>query len=125
VCDTAECGAFFNALLLAVERFLEIVQTVNQSALSKVTGIGAKKAEHIIVQLKGKVADVIKSGINLGSAQHLTEWHTVVQALESLNYSRTEITHAMSYVQQHASETQQRSFDQLLRQALSYLSKQA
>lgn len=110
---------------LGPERFLETVQTVNHSVLSKVTGIGTKKAEHIIVQLKGKVADLIKSGVDLGGAQHLTEWNTVVQALESLNYSRTEITHAMSYVQQQATETQQRSFDQLLRQALSYLSKQA
>jgi Holliday junction DNA helicase RuvA len=111
---------------LGPERFLETVQTVNHTALSKVSGIGTKKAEQIIVQLKGKVADVIKSGVNLGSAHHLTEWQTVVQALESLNYSRTEITHAMSYVQQQAADdTRQRSFDQLLRQALSYLSKQA
>ncbi len=110
---------------LGPERFLETVQTVNHNALSKVTGIGTKKAEQIVVQLKGKVADLIKSGVNLGSAQHLTEWNTVVQALESLNYSRTEITHAMSYVQQQSSEPQQRSFDQLLRQALSYLNKQA
>jgi len=111
---------------LGPERFLETVQTVNYTALSKVSGIGTKKAEQIIVQLKGKVADLIKSGVNLGSAHHLTEWQTVVQALESLNYSRTEISHAMSYVQQQVSDdVRQRSFDQLLRQALSYLSKQA
>lgn len=110
---------------LGPERFLETVQTINHSALSKVNGIGTKKAEQIIVQLKGKVADLIKSGVNLGNAQHLTEWNTVMQALESLNYSRSEITHAMNYIQQQSSEPQQRSFDQLLRQALSYLSKQA
>jgi Holliday junction DNA helicase RuvA len=110
---------------LGPECFLEAIQTANCTLLSKVSGIGSKKAEQIIVQLKSKVADLIKSGVDLGKAQHLNEWNTVMQALESLNYSRTEITHAMNYLQQQKFEPQQRSFDQLLRHALSYLSKHA
>jgi Holliday junction DNA helicase RuvA len=104
--------------------FLEAVQSGNDAALSEVSGIGSKKAEQIIVQLKHKVAKLIESGIELGATQSLEERHNISQVLKSLNYSRQEISAAMNYL----TDTYPGSnvaFDQLLRHALSYLSKRS
>jgi Holliday junction resolvasome RuvABC DNA-binding subunit len=47
----------------------------------------------------------------------------VLQALQSLNYSRPEISRAMDYLKKNVT-IKDVSFDHLLRQALSFLSKQ-
>lgn len=109
---------------LGAQRFLEAVHMAEDRTLSKVSGIGAKKAEHIIVQLKHKVAQLVSSGALASSAAHLTEWNTVTQALESLNYSRQEINRVMTHLKSNASD-QKQTFDQLMRQALSFLAKQS
>jgi Holliday junction DNA helicase RuvA len=109
---------------LGAHNFLQAIQTGDDKMLSKVSGIGAKKAEQIVVQLKHKVGQLIKSGIDLSGAEHVSEWHTVTQALESLNYSRGEVNNAMHYLQKNYGQANC-SFDQLLRHALSYLTKQA
>jgi len=108
---------------LGAQGFLESIQMGDDKRLSKVSGIGAKKAEQIIVHLKHKVARLIESGVDLGDAHHVVELQTVAQALESLNYSRNEINNAMHYIQKNYDQTRG-SFDMLLRQALSYLTKQ-
>lgn len=107
---------------LGVQGFLQAIQTADDHMLSKVNGIGKKKAETIIVQLKHKVSALIESGVDLGNAQETAQFHEVSQVLQSLNYSRSEINHAMEYVKK-SPQTGTLSFDQLLRQALSYLSK--
>ncbi len=109
---------------LGASGFLQAVGMGNDQMLSKVSGIGTKKAEQIIVQLKHKVAKLIESGIDLGNAQELTHWHEVAQVLESLNYSRMEVNRAMSHLKK-LPEQSNGSFDQLLRKALSFLSRQA
>ena len=107
---------------LGAAPFLEAVQTANESALSAVSGIGAKKAEQIIVHLKHKVAKLVESGINLGATPLLEERHYIGQVLKSLNYSRQEISAALNYLNdQHPTSTL--AFDQLMRQALAFLSK--
>src|ERR1700722_4322455 len=45
--------------VLSPQQFLHAVQAENPDALSQVPGIGTKKAEQIIVQLKHKVADML------------------------------------------------------------------
>ncbi len=107
---------------LGAERFLGAIQTGNEKALSNVSGIGAKKAEQMIVHLRHKVAELIASGVSLRGAQSIAHWHTVSEALLALNYTRTEINRAISYLRESA---EQKSFDQLMRQALSFLSKQS
>jgi Holliday junction resolvasome RuvABC DNA-binding subunit len=90
-----------------------------------VSGIGTKKAEHMIVHLKVKAHKLIKTGqiSNTGSVSYL---HEVDSALQSLNYSRGEIQRAMEHIKQAhsqrgADDTPQPSFDILLRRALAYL----
>jgi holliday junction DNA helicase RuvA len=109
---------------LGATDFLRAIYKEDSKFLSKVSGIGAKKAEQIMVQLKHKVAHLITNGaITFGDHDDMIDWKTLYQALESLNYSRHEIAVAVQHLKQKA--LPQASFDILLRQALSFLSKQS
>jgi holliday junction DNA helicase RuvA len=103
--------------------FVAAIQDENPKALAQVPGIGIKKAEQIIVHLKHKVSDMMTSFADMPVAKTGNDWHSVSQALESLNYSRAEINTVMHHVRQK-NEGATASFDQLLRQALSFLAKQ-
>lgn len=107
---------------LQAQGFLHAIQTGDDKALSKVSGIGAKKAEQMVVQLKHKVSKLMASGIEIQGGEHLAQWQTVTEALLALHYSRSEVNNALSYLRGQSQEST-RSFDQLMRQALSYLSK--
>jgi Holliday junction DNA helicase RuvA len=109
---------------IGYQAFIRAVQQEDILALSKVSGIGAKKAEQIIVQLKHKVARFIKSGVQLDDEGQSASWGMVTEVLESLSYSRTEISLAMKHLKQEYPETQL-PFDQLMRHALSFLSKKS
>lgn len=102
--------------------FIKAVQTSDEKALSSVPGIGAKKAEQMIVQLRHKVEKLLESGIVIKGDNSLTHISTISDVLTSLNYSRQEISAALSYIKDSDAQ-QQTTFDQLLRQALSFLSK--
>ena len=109
---------------LGAQGFLQAISTENEQMLSKVSGIGKKKAEQIIVQLKHKVASLIESGkVDVSEIQETSHFHDVSLALQSLNYSRQEIGRAMDYIKKNIKDSKV-TFDILLRQALSYLSKQ-
>jgi holliday junction DNA helicase RuvA len=109
---------------LGALEFLEAVQTGNEDALSDVSGIGAKKGEQIIVQLKHKVAKLLESGAQIGASATLAKRHEILQVLKSLNYSRQEINAAMNYLNENYPSASV-AFDQLVRHALAYLSKRA
>jgi Holliday junction DNA helicase RuvA len=102
--------------------FLNVVQTGNDEALSAINGIGQKKAEQLIMQLKHKVTKLLESGIEVDESGNLAQWQDLSKVLVELKYSKAEVAQALKYVQ----ETQQpggAKFDVLLRSALSYLSK--
>ncbi len=104
-------------------RFIEIITSQNEEALSSINGIGEKKAEQIIMQLKRKVSKLISSGqLNLSEQQQdFTQWQNVSDVLVSLNYSKSEISKAMMYLTEKYSD-QNYPLDQLIRSALSFLS---
>jgi len=109
---------------LGPQAFLDAVTEENDRALSKVSGIGAKKAEKMIVLLKHKVAKLIQTGAIEQSSGKISRMHEVTDVLKSLNYSRPEISAAMNHINKnHAG--QDVSFDQLIRHALSFLSKKS
>lgn len=109
---------------LQAQGFLLAIQAGDDRALSKVSGIGAKKAEQLIIQLKNKVSQLLASGFEIQGGEQLMHWQTVTEALTALNYSRSEVNNALAYLRgQQAAGS--RSFDQLMRQALSFLSKQS
>ena len=109
---------------LGAQGFLHAISTGDDQALSKVTGIGKKKAEQIIVALKHKVATLMESGtVDLTEIKDASHFNDVSLALQSLNYSRPEIGRAMDYIKKNGA-LESVTFDVLLRKALSYLSKQ-
>ncbi|MCK4650746.1 Holliday junction branch migration protein RuvA [Candidatus Babeliales bacterium] len=102
--------------------FLEIINSQNEKALSKINGIGPKKAEQLIVQLKHKVSKLLTSGkLPTQNQQDFTMWQNVSDVLKTLNYSNQEISKAMQHIAQKYSE-QNIPLDQLIRSALSFLS---
>jgi Holliday junction DNA helicase RuvA len=107
---------------LGAERFLGAVKEGDDRALTTVNGIGAKKAEQIVVQLKHKVAKIITAYVQLDPAFKDTSLHNIAEVLNSLNYSRNEVAGAMQYIRQTAAQEPQ-PFDQLMRKALSFLAK--
>ncbi len=104
--------------------FVQAVQQGDQAVLSKISGIGAKKAEQMIVQLKHKVTKLLGSGVQFEGAEHIMDLHNVSEVLSSLNYSRSEVNNALSWLKEQ-NKGSEVPFDKLVRQALSFLAKKA
>lgn len=102
--------------------FITAVQTGNEKLLSSVPGIGAKKAEQMIVQLRHKVAKWHDLAVTDSESPQQEQLKNVCEVLESLHYSRVEVSQAMQYLH-GVPESGSFTFDQLLRNALSFLSK--
>jgi len=104
-------------------QFLEIITTANEAALSEVSGIGSKKAEQIIVELKHKVQKLINTGaLAVEQQQGFVQWQQLNEVLLSLNYSKQEIAKVTNHLSEKYSG-QNYPLDQLIRAALAYLSQ--
>jgi holliday junction DNA helicase RuvA len=101
--------------------FVGAIQTGDIKTLSQLKGVGSKKAEQMVLQLKNKVASFVSSHALsfVGMTQHLGQ---LSEVLQSLNYSRLEIQRVLSYMRAQEWESKP-SFDQVMRQALSFLAK--
>jgi Holliday junction DNA helicase RuvA len=108
---------------LSAPHFLELIATANQDGLSALHGIGAKKAEQLIVELKQKVQKLLKAGdIALEPQQSFVIWQQLQEVLTSLNYSKQEITKTTQYLaDKYAQESL--PIDHLIRAALAFLSQ--
>ncbi|MBM3886500.1 Holliday junction branch migration protein RuvA [Candidatus Dependentiae bacterium] len=109
---------------LTPSQFLEIVTSQNEKGLSNVNGIGAKKAEQIIVELKHKVAKLTSSGLLVApqdAQESFMYWQQVNEILLSLNYSKQEIQKVIQLLSKKYAD-QPIALDQLIRSALSLLS---
>lgn len=116
-------GALTILRTLGATHFLQAIAQEDAKLLSKTPGIGQKKAEQIILHLKDKVATLIASGrLSLGDTSGI-DWATITQALEALNYSSTEIIRTVKHLK--GAPLENATFDFVLRQALSFLSKQS
>lgn len=101
--------------------FVQAIAQQNYSLLNTLPGIGKKKAEQLVVNLKDKVTKLIESGAEFNNTA-FAELHQISEVLSSLHYSKQEIYAALEYVQKNSSSNQ---FDGLLRSALAFLSKRA
>lgn len=110
---------------ISASDFLKIVSTQDEKALSTVNGIGAKKAEQIIVSLKHKVSKMIAGGTIIEeNQQNFVQWQNINDVLASLGYSKPEINKTL----QHLSKkymAENVSLDQLIRSALTFISSSA
>jgi holliday junction DNA helicase RuvA len=107
---------------LSTTSIINAINSQNYSIFATVSGIGTKKAEALVVQLKHKIGTL---------AQHITQdqpdllpWQELAMALESLNYSRTEVS-AATHAVRTSTLPDNPTFDFLLRKALMYLTKQS
>lgn len=108
---------------LGAKQFIQAVQAADHKRLSQVTGIGQKKAEQIMVQLRHKVEKLVSSNKALQQEDpSLVQWNNIVDVLKTLNYSRPEIDRAMQKLRTEP-ECSSLHFDQLMRKALAFLSK--
>lgn len=109
---------------LSPANFLRAVQEGDDKALSAVNGIGPKKAEQMVVQLRHKVAKLVEEGIGdtIEGATSLEQWKNVTDVLKSLNYSRQEIDATLSHLRKEYGG-KACAFDELMRSGLSFLAK--
>jgi len=122
------CSGFGPRIGLAIlaaltpNQFFEAITLADQKALSAISGVGPKKAENLIVQLKDKIAKLpVKLG-QAGENNTLGAIKQVSEALASLHYTRPEISQALEYVKKNFA-LESSSFDDILRKSLAYLSK--
>jgi Holliday junction DNA helicase RuvA len=105
---------------LGTDLFINAVLQGDQKTISQVSGIGARKAEQIIVHLKHKINDLLDKNL-LSLGHNNTHWLSVSQALEALGYSKVEIQQTLGIVKKESSSSEK--FDILLKKALSMLAK--
>lgn len=91
-------------------------------ALSRVDGIGTKKAESMIVHLRDKVAKLLESGSLISETKTLEILTKVNEVLTSLGYSKIEVVKTVDYLQK-TSEMEHAPFDELIRKGLSFAAK--
>ena len=122
-CSKIGPGIALNILSqMSASHFLDAITLQNETALSSINGIGAKKAEQLIMQLKHKVAKLLSSGtIVAEDQQDFTHWQNVNDVLTSLNYSKQEISGTLKYLSEEYAQ-QNYPLDKLIRAALSHLS---
>lgn len=77
------------------DELIDVVQREDVGALSSVPGIGRKTASRILLDLRGKLPEPSEAGQH-GMAR--AEDHELIEALESLGYSRSESAVAASGV---------------------------
>lgn len=101
--------------------FIEVISTQNEKALSAISGIG-KKSEGIIAHLKHKVSKIsYVESVGSDVSGSYNDMHSLSEALGSLGYSKSEISSAINHLNKNFSGNKF-TFDQLLRNALSYFS---
>ena len=103
--------------------FLAAVTLGDIKALSAINGIGPKKAESLVLQLRDKVAKMVQSGAIVDEPAVLSNFKDISEVLTSLNYTRAEINGALEHIKKITTSQAQSSFDELMRHALAFLSK--
>ncbi len=116
------CGPKIGLAVLATmmpQEFIRAVSVGDVKALNQVQGIGVKKAELMIMQLKDKVTKLMATGSPIDNTS-LIKIKTVHEALAALRYNPSEITAALEFLNKNAA-IDTSPIDELLKKGLSYL----
>lgn len=124
-----ECQGVGPKLALTVLRqmpaatFIAAIMQGDIKTLSGISGIGARKAETLVVNLKNRAATLVDEGFDMGAegqcAKNLSQ---VRHALESLSYDRVEVHTALEHLKA-LEGIEQDQVPILLKKALSFLAK--
>jgi len=103
---------------------LEFIASQNEVGLSRLNGLGPKKAEQIIMCLKNKVSALIAHGSIAveGAGDTFVHWQHVQEALGALNYSKQEIARALQFLRKTYDSQPIPEVSVLIRRALGFLS---
>lgn len=95
----------------------QFIVSNNITAISKVSGVGKKTAERIILELKDKVevTEIIEEDNNVNKVQTIDKNNEVVEALLTLGYSKHEINKALDGL------SDELSTEETIKQALKQL----
>lgn len=104
------------------ERIIDLVTTNNIVGLSKLNGIGTKKAELIVIELKNKIQKIIIENPALVSNTDGRLLNELSDVLLSLNYTKQEVAKAINHV--NDKKEFGKNIDHLIRISLAYLSQQ-
>ncbi len=99
------------------------IEMKDAKALSTIPGIGMKKAESIILQLKDKVDRLVKQGFAIDNAASFENLKNLGQVLSSLGYAQKEVSDAVQYTKVQLQDLPQAPFDEWLKKSFSYLAK--
>lgn len=104
--------------LYSVQEIVEIIMEQDSKALSKVSGIGPKTAQRIILELKDSIGKLYVPDLELlqTGLKNTQSRDEAIEALESLGYSHQEAKKAVEAVDDYHS-----SSEDLIRKALSLL----
>ena len=107
---------------MSASHFLQVIATGDARGLSDVPGVGPKKAELMIMQLKDKITKIAPEDIHPAKDAGFHKVKQVSAALTALHYKTSEVAIALDFLNKNVSlETS--SFDELLKKALSVLAK--
>lgn len=96
-----------------IETLKQAVRSGNSAHLTKISGIGKKNAEKIVLELSGKL------GVGLDGALNVSDEGDAIEALASLGYSQKEARDALREIPNDVVGTGER-----VKRALKHLSKQ-
>ncbi len=102
---------------MPVGNFSNAIEAGDLKLLSRISGIGKRTAERLVVELKGKLSAFMVPGGAGGPVARSEAVRDAAMALESLGYKRDAIDKALGKVAGAADET----CEDLLRKALQYL----
>ncbi|MFH1611795.1 MAG: Holliday junction branch migration protein RuvA [bacterium] len=98
--------------LASVDKLKQAVASGQKSLLTKVSGIGQKTAERVILELKNKVT------ASVSDIQQLSADSEAIDALESLGYTRRQAQDALKEVPDNIEDIENR-----VKEALKFLGK--
>jgi len=96
-----------------IETLKQAVRSGNSAHLTKISGIGKKNAEKIVLELSGKL------GLGLDGALNISDEGDAIEALASLGYSQKEARDALREIPNDVVGTSER-----VKKALKHLGKQ-
>lgn len=107
---------------MTIDEFINAIVFADIKALSSISGIGSKKAEVMIMQLKDKISKLtLASSSNSGDNINHRVLKDVMDALSSLSYSKHEVLAAVEFIKKECKD--KTSFDESLRKGLAFLAK--
>lgn len=104
--------------LYSVQEIIEIIMEQDSKAMSKVSGIGPKTAQRIILELKDSISKLYVPDLSLlqTGLKDTASKNEAIEALEALGYSNQEAKKAVEAVDDYHS-----SSEELIKKALSLL----